>query len=144
MGNNAYAYAHVLAHLCMLQGLGKQWETMDLVTFGLESTTGTGSGNNGKQYICICTCSGAPMHARRARETMGNHGFGNFLAGNHHWHTLGKQRDATGGNGFGNFRAGNHHWGTLGRQREVMDLATFELGITTGIRLGGNGRQRIC
>ena len=48
-----------------------------------------------------------------------------------------------GGNGFGNFRAGNHYWDTLGRQREATDLVTFELGITIGTRLGGNGRQRI-
>ena len=59
MGNNTYAYApaHVLAHLCMLGGLGKQWETMDLTTFGLGITTGTSSGNNGKQYVYIYICA---------------------------------------------------------------------------------------
>ena len=29
----------------------------------------------------------------------------------------------------------------IGRQREAMDLVIFEVGITTGTRLGGNGRQ---
>ena len=32
--------------------------------------------------------------------------------------------------------------GGNGRQLEAMDLVTFALGITTGTRLGGNGRQR--
>ena len=106
---------------------------MDLVTFGLGITT----------------------------EATRDNGFGNLRAGNHYWDTLGRQREAmdlvtsgwesplghaweaTGGNGFGNFRVGNHYWDTLGRQREAMDLVTFGLGITTGTRLGGNGKQWI-
>ena len=46
--------------------------------------------------------------------------------------SLGHAWEATGGNGFGNFRAGNHYWDTVVRYREVIDLVTFELGITTG------------
>ena len=52
----------------------------------------------------------------------------------------------TGHHGIGNFRAGNHHWNRLGQhrtQRDTMDFVTFELGITTGTLLGGNGRQWI-
>ena len=32
-------------------GLGKQWEAMDLVTFGLDIPLGQRSGGNGKQWI---------------------------------------------------------------------------------------------
>ena len=64
----------------------------------------------------------------------------------HCWDKLGRQREAMGGNGFGNYRAGNHYSDKLGRQREpreAMDLVTFGLGITTGTRLGVNGRPWI-
>ena len=51
--------------------------------------------------------------------------------------------EATGSNGFGKFQSGNHYWGKLGRQAwEAMDSVTFELGITIGTSLGGNGWQR--
>ena len=93
---------------------------MALVTFGMETTTGWDK--LGRQRAALALVL-------------------NSRAGNRFWDRLGRQRDATRGNGFGNFRAGNHYWDKLGRQRKAMDLITFELGITTGTRLGGNGRQ---
>ena len=93
--------------------LGKQRQTMDLVIFGVEINTGTRLGGSGRQRIWYFS------------------GWKSLLG--HTW-------EATGGNGFGNFRAGNHYWDTLGRQREAMDLVTFGLEISTGKRLGGNGR----
>ena len=91
------------------------------------------------------------MHARRARETMGNNGLGNFRAGDYHWDTLGRQLEAmalltfglgitfrtgSGGKDFGNFWAGDYHWDMLGRQWDAMDVEiTLRVRITLLILL---------
>ena len=49
MGNNGFGNFWV-GHTTGA-GLGKQWETMDLVTFGLGIPLGAGLGSNGKQWI---------------------------------------------------------------------------------------------
>ncbi len=98
---------------------------MALVTFGLGITTVPGLGGQ--------------------RETMGDNGFGNFRAGNHHWGRLGRQRETMGDNGFGNFWAGEDHWDRLGRQRETMGdngFGNFWAGNQgTGAGSGDNARQ---
>ncbi len=79
---------------------------MGSVTFGLRSTTGTGSGGHGRPWEAIGSVTfelgttigtGSGAH-RRPREAMGRHGFGN-LAGNYHWDRLGRPWEATGGHG---------------------------------------------
>ena len=134
---------------------------MDLVTFGLGTTTGTWVG---RPYMHTCTVH-IHVHlcmlgqARETSETVGNHGFGNFPTGNHHWdrlgnpymHTctvhvhvhlcmLGQAQETMGNHGFGNFRSGNHRWDRLGKQWETMDLVTFGLGITTWTGSGNHGK----
>ena len=49
MGNNGLGNLWVARY--HWDKLGKQREAMDLVTFGLDTTTGTGLGSNGKQQI---------------------------------------------------------------------------------------------
>ena len=53
MGNNGFG--NFRAGHYHWDRLGRQWETMDLVTFGLGITTGTGLGGNGRQYMHTCT-----------------------------------------------------------------------------------------
>ena len=109
---------------------------MDLITFELGTTTGMGSGGNGRQYMHTCT---AHVHM--------------------HLCMLGGARKATGGNGFDNFRAAHYHWDKLDRQWEATrcyacleglrkkcearDLVTFGLHTIAGTVPGGNGRQWI-
>ena len=53
----------------------------------------------------------------QARETMGNHGFGNFRAGNHHWDRLGNHAVRIIGSGVqligDNFEGENHFANSL-------------------------------
>ena len=98
---------------------------MDLVIFGLGTTTATRLGGNGRQLVVTF----------ELRINTGTRLGGNGRQRRH--------REATGGNGFGNFRAKDHHWDMLGRQRESMDFVIFGLGTITATRLGGNGRHWI-
>ena len=88
---------------------------MDLVNFGLEITTGTRVGGNGRQREAMDFVTfGLPI-------TIGSSSGGNR-----------RQREAI----FGNFRAANHHWDYLGRQWEATAPAT-DLGAgdpLTGLR----------
>ena len=119
----------------MLGGLGKQREVVDLVTFGLEETTGTSAGSNGKQCTCTRTSSGAFMHVERAREATGSNGFDIFWAGGDPWEATGSYTHA-----YAHVLAHLCMLGGLGKQREPMDLVTSGLNPLEQVReaLGSN------
>ena len=91
---------------------------MNLVTFELQITAGTGWDTTGQRDNMDLVTFGLGITTGTAKGKLKG--------------KLGHAWEATGGNGLGNFRPGNHHWDTLGKQRETMDLVIFGLGITTG------------
>ena len=78
--------------------VGKPLETMETLTFGLGTTTGTSSGNHWETMERQMDQS-AGQKSLQARETSGNHGWINREAENHHRDRLGKPWETVGNEG---------------------------------------------